>query len=179
MRTFAEGQRSIEESAATPLQTAIGKWLGVLALYSMMLLITLVDVALLAVYGRPEWGWVAGGYLGLLLFGAAFVSLAHVLSAFTRSALIAGMLTFTVSLLFWTIREIVAFAPPAVSLAVSDLSLLDRFDDFAKGVIDIGNLLYYASLVALGLMLTAAVLRTRPITLHLNTPPVAEEPAEA
>jgi ABC-2 type transport system permease protein len=131
----------------------------------------------LSLYGRPEWGWVAGGYLGLLLFGAAFVSLALVLSALARNALVAGMLTFTASLLFWTIHEIVAYAPPAVRLAVGDLSLLDRYDDFAKGVIDTGNLLYYASIVVLGMVLTTAVLRARHTSLSAAR--VLEGPAEA
>jgi hypothetical protein len=87
------------------------------------------------------------------------------------------MLTLTASLLFWTISQIAAGAPPAVRLAVGDLSLLDRFDDFAKGVIDTGNLLYYASLIVLGLVLTAAILRTRHSTPSAGR--VFEEPVEA
>jgi ABC-2 type transport system permease protein len=177
MRAFAGREQSLHGSVHADLQLVVGHWLGVLALYVVMLLITAIDVAVLSIYGRPEWGWIAGGYLGLLLLGAAFASLALVLSALARSALIAGMLTCAASLLFWTVHEIVAYAPPAVRLAVGDLSLLDRYDDFAKGVIDTGNVLYYTSVVVLGMVLTTLILRARhssPSAAH-----ALEGPADA
>ena len=42
--------------------------------YAVMLIVTLVDVAALFAFGRPEWRWLAASYLGLLLIGSALAA---------------------------------------------------------------------------------------------------------
>ena len=80
MRTYAEEKRSgtmelLLTSPITDLQIILGKFLGALALFAAMLAVTLVHMAVLFVYGNPEWKPIATGYLGLLLMGGSFLSL--------------------------------------------------------------------------------------------------------
>ena len=155
---FARARLSNVVAAATDYQVAMGTFLAAMAFYASALLVTLVDVGALFVYGRPEWQWIAAGYLGLLLMGGAFISLALLLSSVARDRVAAVMLTLTVSLTLWAVAEVAAIAPPALRSALGDLSLLGRFDDFARGIIDTGSLFYYLSVTVFALVLTVAAL---------------------
>jgi len=80
MRSYAEEKRSgtIELLLTSPLsdfQIIMGKFLGAMALYTLMLALTLVHIGILFWYSDPEWGPVLSGYLGLFLMGGAFISI--------------------------------------------------------------------------------------------------------
>jgi ABC-2 type transport system permease protein len=160
MRTYAEEKRSgtmelLLTSPLTDLQIILGKFLGALALYASMLAVTLPYVAVLFVYGNPEWKPLATAYLGLLLLGGCFISVGMLISSFTRNQIVAGMLTFGVFLLLWVIDWIGSFAGPTGEQILTYLSITQHFDDFAKGVIDTKHLIYYVSFITFGLFLTA------------------------
>jgi ABC-2 type transport system permease protein len=120
-----------------------------------MLAVTLIHVAILFVYGSPEWKPIASGYLGLLLLGGCFISVGLLVSSLTRNQIIAGMITFGLFLVLWVIDWIGSFGGPTVEKIVSYLSITGHFDDFAKGVIDTTHLVYYLSFITFGLFLTA------------------------
>jgi ABC-2 type transport system permease protein len=160
MRTYAEEKRSgtielLLTSPLTDLQIILGKFLGAMALYASMLLVTLLYVAVLFVYGNPEWKPIATAYLGLLLLGGCFISVGMLISSFTRNQIVAGMLTFGVFLLLWVIDWIGSFLGPSGEKIVTYLSITRHFEDFAKGVIDTAHLVYYVSFITFGLFLTA------------------------
>src|SRR5207245_5641663 len=78
MRTYAEEKRSgtIELLLTSPwsdFQLIMGKFLGAMALYGLMLAVTMVHIALLFVYGRPELKPILKAYLGMLLVGGCFI----------------------------------------------------------------------------------------------------------
>ena len=159
MRTYSEEKRSgtIELLLTSPLtdfQIIMGKFLGALTLYIVMLLVTLVHVAVLFRYGQPEWQSIASGYLGLLLMGGTFISVGLFLSSTTKNQIVAGMLTFGVLLLLWIVSWFSDSAPPTVAAVLRYLSITEHFDDFAKGIIDTTHLVYYLSFIAFGLFLT-------------------------
>jgi len=160
MRTYAEEKRSgtmelLLTSPLTDLQIILGKFLGALTLYSSMLAVTLLYVGVLFVFGNPEWKPIVTAYLGLLLFGGAFISVGMLISSFTRNQIVAGMITFGVFLLLWVIDWLGNFAGPAAEPIINYLSITQHFDDFAKGVIDTKHLIYYVSFITFGLFLTA------------------------
>jgi ABC-2 type transport system permease protein len=160
MRTYSEEKRSgtielLLTSPVTDLQIILGKFLGAMALYASMLLVTLLYVAVLFVYGTPEWKPIATAYLGLLLLGGCFISVGMLISSFTRNQIVAGMLTFGVFLLLWVIDWIGSFLGPSGEKIVTYLSITRHFEDFAKGVIDTAHLVYYVSFITFGLFLTA------------------------
>jgi len=161
MRTYAEEKRSgtIELLLSSPLtgvQIIIGKFLGVVTLFTVMLAVTLIHVAILFMYGEPELGPILSGYLGLWLMGGAFISIGLLISSITKNQMVAGMGTFFVLLLLWVISWI---GDPASGSTTTQLlgylSILDHFEDFSKGVIDTKHLAYYLSVITFGLFLTA------------------------
>jgi len=160
MRTYSEEKRSgtmelLLTSPVTDLQIIVGKFLGAMALYVAMLLVTALYVSLLFFYGSPEWRPVLTGYLGLLLLGGCFVSVGLLVSSMTRNQIVAGMATFGVFLMLWVISWIADFSGPMTRTVVSYLSITEHFDDFAKGIIDTKHLVYYLSFITFGLFLTA------------------------
>jgi ABC-2 type transport system permease protein len=160
MRTYSEEKRSgtmelLLTSPLTDLQIILGKFVGALTLYASMLAVTLLYVGVLFVFGNPEWKPIATAYLGLLLFGGAFISIGMLISSFTKNQIVAGMITFGVFLLLWVIDWLGSFAGPAAEPIINYLSITQHFDDFAKGVIDTKHLIYYVSFITFGLFLTA------------------------
>ena len=159
MRTYSEEKRSgtielLLTSPVTDIEIVLGKFLGAMALYGAMLAITIVHLGVLFLAGRPEWKPIVTAYLGFVLFGGCFVSLGLFVSSLSKNQIVAGTVTFAVFLLLWIISWIGSVSPDMAKLT-SYLSIIEHFDDFAKGVIDTSHLIYYVSFIIFGLFLTA------------------------
>ena len=161
MRTYSEEKRSgtmelLLTSPVTDFQIVLGKFFGALALYSVMLLVTLLHLGALYFYGgRPEWKPIVTSYLGLLLLGGCFIAVGLFISSLTKNQIVAGMVTFAVFLLLWIITWMGNFFGPTGEKLTTYLSIIDHFDDFGKGVVDTTHLIYYLCFITFGLFLTA------------------------
>ncbi len=160
MRTYSEEKRTgtielLLTSPVSDLQIMLGKFLGAMALYGVMLAVTLVLVALLFAYGNPQLLPIASGYLGLLLLGGCMMAVGMFYSSLTKNQIIAALLTFVTLLLLWVIDWMTSFASPGVGTVLNYLSITSHLDDFAKGVIDTKHVIYYLSFITFGLFLTA------------------------
>jgi gliding motility-associated transport system permease protein len=160
MRTYAEERRSgtIELLLTSPLsdfQIIMGKFLGALGLFAVMVAITLVHNGVLFIYGRPEWKPILTSYLGLMLLGGSFLSVGLFISTLTTNQIVAYIVTFSAFLLLWVISWIGSFSSGMFTDVTAYLSIIEHFDDFTKGVIDTTHVIYYLSLITFGLFLTA------------------------
>jgi len=125
-----------------------------MALYCAMLAVTLFHLAVLYMYGRPEWKPILTSYVGLLLFGGSFVALGLFVSSLSKNQIVAGAVTFALSLMLWIITWL-NFGASASDKVLGYLSIIDHLDDFSKGVIDTTHVIYYLSFITFGLFLTA------------------------
>jgi ABC-2 type transport system permease protein len=160
MRTYSEEKRSgtIELLLTSPLtdfEIIMGKFLGAMTLYAVMLAVTLIHIGVLFVYGSPEWKPIVTAYLGLFLLGGCFISVGLFISSLTKNQIVAGMVTFGVFLMLWVITWIGSFSGPTIDKLTQYLSIIDHLDDFGKGVVDTTHLIYYVSFITFGLFLTA------------------------
>ena len=160
MRTYSEEKRSgtielLLTAPLTDLQIILGKFLGAMALFVVMLLVTLPHMAIVFALGTPEWLPVASGYLGVLLMGGCFISAGLLISSLTSNQIVAGMITFAVFLMLWVINWIASFVGPTTQSVLNYLSITDHLDDFTRGIIDTKHLVYYLSFIIFGLFLTA------------------------
>ena len=144
----------LQPSPATNLQMVLATFVGTLTIYAVMLLASMALVAVLFVYGAPEWGSIASGYLGLVLTGAAFSSAALFISSLATSAVAAGVATFAISLMLVAATWLARSGMPGAQPVFRYLSVGERLDDFAKGVVDTGHVVSCLTIVALGLFLT-------------------------
>jgi ABC-2 type transport system permease protein len=160
MRTYSEEKRSgtielLLTSPVTDVQIIVGKFLGAMTLYAAMLAITMIHMGLLFSYGNPELKVVVTGYLGLLLMGGCFISIGLLISSWTKNQVVSGITTWGVFLMLWVINWPASFAGPTTQNILNYLSITDHFDDFTKGILDTKHLVYYFSVMAFGLFLTA------------------------
>jgi ABC-2 type transport system permease protein len=160
MRTYSEEKRSgtielLLTSPVTDVQIIVGKFLGALGLYVAMLLVTVVYIAILFVYGNPEWRPLVASYLGLLLMGGAFLSIGLLISSTTNNQIVAGIISFVVFLMLWIVGWFAESSGPVIGDITKYLSITEHFDDFSKGIIDTKHVIYYLSLITFGLFLTA------------------------
>jgi ABC-2 type transport system permease protein len=160
MRTYSEEKRSgtielLLTSPVTDLEIIVGKFLGALALYGAMLLVTMVYIAVLFRIGNPEWRPIIAGYLGLLLMGGCFLATGLFISSLTKNQIVAGFLTFATFLMFWIINWMGESSGPTTRDILNYLSITEHFDDFSRGIIDTKHVIYYLSFITFGLFLTA------------------------
>jgi ABC-2 type transport system permease protein len=165
MRVFAEEKRSgtIELLLTSPLHDAevvIGKWLAALGLYAMLMLISLVDIAFLFAYGKPDWKPMLAGYLGLILQAGALLALGTFLSSLTKNQIVAGITTFAVCLLLWVFEWVGGYETASWAKVMTYMSVVSHFEPFAKGVIDSKDAVYFLSLIFLGLFLSVRSLES-------------------
>ena len=160
MRSYSEEKRSgtielLLTSPVTDWQIILGKFFGALALYAVMLAVTLIHIGDLFIYGNPEWKPIATTYLGLLLFGGCFISVGLLISSLTKNQIVAFTASFGVFLLLWIIDWMATFSGPTMSAILTYLSIIGHLEDFTKGVLDTTHLIYYFSFITFGLFLTA------------------------
>lgn len=159
MRTYAEEKRSgtfelLLTSPLTDTQIVLGKFIGALAVFALMLLVSALNLALLFLWGDPEWKQLLTSYLGLFLMGASFIALGLFLSSLTRSQVVAGAATFAIALLLWIVSWFGENTGEMGRAITSFLSVIEHYEDFSKGVIDTKHVVYYLSFIAFGLYLT-------------------------
>jgi ABC-2 type transport system permease protein len=166
MRLFAEERRSgtIELLLTYPVRDGavlIAKYLAALALYALMLALTLLYPAVVMYFTRLEWGPLLSGYLGLLLMGATFLAVGIFASSLTENQIVASITTFGILLFLWVIGWSAEYVGGPWGRVLSHLSLLDHFDTFARGVLDTKDVIYYVDVCVVALFLTLRSLEAR------------------
>ncbi|HYO96698.1 MAG TPA: ABC transporter permease subunit [Polyangiaceae bacterium] len=163
MRCFAEERRSgtIESLLTAPVSAhavVLAKYSAVLATYMIMWAPTLLYVIILRKTGSVDFQVVATSYAGLLGVGASYLAIGTLMSAMTRSQLVALLLTVFVvfGLFLMGIGEYV-FEEGLFRDLCAHVSMASQMEDFSKGVVDLRRIVFDFSVVALCLFLTVRV----------------------
>ncbi len=159
MRAFAEEKRNgtyelLLTSPLTVTEIVLGKFLGCLFFISVMILLTGVYPAILFLYGNPELGILASGYLGLYLLGVTFISVGLLTSSLTENQIVAAVTCFVILLLLYVLSWPAETTGTALGAALKYLSVIEHFSEMVKGLIDTKNLVYFLTVIFLSLFLT-------------------------
>jgi ABC-2 type transport system permease protein len=160
MRLVAEEKRTgtIELLLTSPIrdiEIILGKWLGALLLYMCVLGMSVINIAMLFMWGKPDLKPVLVAYLGLLLQGACLLAIGTFVSTTTRNQIVAGGVTFFVSLLLWLLSWFTAFESTVLSKVINYLSIVTHMENFSKGVVDTKDVVFYLSMIFFSLFLTS------------------------
>lgn len=167
MRLFAEERQSgtlvlLYTSPLREAQIVVGKFVSAFVVLSVITLLSLYLPALIFVNGKVSLGHIAGGYLGLVCVGAATLSLGVLASAMAKNQLMAGVLAAVfifVLFLTWALSRVV---DPPLGTIVSHFSLYERhFFPFMRGLVQLSDLVYYASVVYLALLAATRVVQSQ------------------
>ncbi|MBN1267564.1 MAG: Gldg family protein [Anaerolineales bacterium] len=168
MRQWSEEQRSgtMEVLLTLPVrlvELVIGKFLAVVALVALALVLTLFLPISVSILGNLDWGPVIGGYIASILMASAYAAIGLYLSSKTDNQIVAFIATALVSGLFYGIGSslLVDFFPNSVARILEAIGTGSRFSSIERGVIDLGDLLYYLSLTGIFLALNIRALEVR------------------
>jgi len=163
MRVFAEEKRSgtIEALLTAPVTAAavvVGKYAAVATTYVAMWTPTVLYALILRHTGQVDWPVVGTSYLGVLGVGFGYLSIGTLMSAMTRSQLVAGILTSVVlfGLFIFGIGEYI-FEPGLLRDVCAHVSVFTQMEELSKGILDLRRPVFQATLVLLPLFVTVRV----------------------
>ena len=159
MRMWAEERKSgtIELLMTLPLslkQVVIGKYLAAVIFASITLALTFPFWITVNYLGDPDNGIIFAGYVGSLLMAAGFLAVGSFISALTKNQVVAFVITTAVCfVLIASGAPIVlgffsGWAPKIIVEFIASLSFLTHFADVSKGVLDLRDVIYFLSLIA-------------------------------
>ena len=159
MRAFAEERKNgtyelLLTSPLTVNEIVMGKFVGAVFFIFVMVLLTGIYPAILVLYGNPEIGVLASGYLGLFLLAVVFVAVGLFTSSLTENQIVAAVTCFVVLLLLYVLSWPAETTGARFGELLKYLSVVEHFSDMTKGLIDTETLVYYLTLITLSLFLT-------------------------
>lgn len=160
MRLLAEEKRNgtIELLLTSPIQDLsiiLGKWLGAMLLYLFVIGMSVPSIALLFIWGKPDWRPVVAAYLGLLLQGGCLLAIGTLISAMTSNQIVAGGAAFFVSLVLYMLSWFTEFDSTTRSKVLNYISIVPHMENFSKGILDLKDAVFYVTFIFLALFLTA------------------------
>ena len=171
MRLWAEERRlgTIEMLLTLPItrtEAVVGKFIAAWLFCVVALALTFPLVITVNILGRPDNGVIATSYLGGILVAGAFLAIGAAVSAATKNQVIAFVLALAVCFVFAAAGSsivtdfLTANAPGLVEL-FRRIGVLERFQSFTRGVIQLRDLIYFASFILFWLFVNVLVVEQR------------------
>ena len=167
MRLIAEEKKTgtiemLLTKAVTDRQVIIGKYLATLLLISIALAFTLPYVITISRLGNLDAGGTICGYLALLLISAANTSIGIFTSSITSNQIVAFLSALFIGLFFHIIFQVIAAGMTGfIGQVINSLSVTVHFESLSRGVVDSKDIVYFGSIIFLGLFLTEVSLAKR------------------
>ncbi len=165
MGVFAEEKKrgTIEllfTSPVTHLQLILGKFTALVLLLLVMLVPTILNSLLLYYLSEPTppLAPMLVGYLGAFLLGGTLLAVGLFVSSLTENQIIAAVITFGIFFVLWLIDASAGTGTTLINETMRYLSILNHYQDFTIGILDSQHLVFYLSLIFLGLFLTSVSL---------------------
>lgn len=150
MRSFAEEKRmrTVEllfTYPVTDFEIVWGKFIALVGIFEILFLPSLIYLGVLGwLGGEVDWGVVLAGYLGFWLLGNAYLSLGLFISSLTESQVGSAVVTFACLILLWMFDWLSGVTDGTLSQGLRFLSPLQHYREFARGIIDLSNVVYFA-----------------------------------
>ncbi len=166
MRLISEEKKShtielLLTSPVSPVEIIAGKFLACFVLYLALIVLTLQYPMILSAYSTEfDMGPVYSGYIGLILLGAAFISMGLFASTLTENQIIAAMISFGGLILFWIFGWAKHIFDNLFGELLGSLSIFDRYAEFLRGIVDSGNVIFFLVFTLTWLFLATRVLES-------------------
>lgn len=152
-------------SPVSIMKIVLAKYFAALWVFGITLLLTFIYPIIFRIFGVPATGEVWGTYLGFLLLWGAFIAIGLFISSLTESQMIAAIVTFGVLLIVFYMNGLAAnISTPVLQKLVRWFSLMDRYNDFRNGLLNIENIVYYISFIVVFIFLTVQVIKRRQVS---------------
>ncbi len=166
MRLLSEEQKlgTIELLLTSPVrdwEVVIGKYSASLVFLISLLAMTLYYPVLLFLFANPDPGPIYSGYLGLILYGAAALSIGILTSTLTSNQIVAFIVSAGILLLLFFGANGADVVEGIWSTLITEVSMSSHFADFDRGVVDTKHIVYFLSATAFFLFLSIRALESR------------------
>ncbi len=169
MRLLAEEKSSgtMELLITMPVgdwQVVLTKFFAAFSLLFLMVLFTLPLAITIAKMGDLDWGVTMGAYAGLLLMGTCYMSIGLLASSWFKSQVIAFIIAVTICLVFMGLGhdKVTKYLPHSLTTVLQQIfGLAYHFKNFAKGIIDLRDIIYYSSIATCCLLLAGQSVQAR------------------
>lgn len=167
MKMIAEENRAgtielLITKAVTDGQIVAGKFLACLLLVIIALVCTLPYYITISQLGNIDDGGVIGGYFGLILLSAAYISIGLFASSLTTNQIVAFLLALFISVFFHLLFDVIGSTMTgALGSIFTYLSTRSHFESLSRGVVDSRDMVFFFSIIVLGLLLSQVMLSKR------------------
>ncbi len=173
MRLWSEEKKmgTLELLMTVPMRSheiVIGKYLAGLSILCITLLLTFMVPVTVAVAGDPDWGKIVTGYIGAFFAGALLLAIGAFVSATTENQIVALMVTSVLGVMLMALGiEYVGvevnnfFGGLKVGDFLAYFSPLTHFDNLERGILDLRDVVYFASMTVLALLLNHIAVERR------------------
>jgi ABC-2 type transport system permease protein len=170
MRLWSEERRlgTLELLLTMPVttwQAIIGKFLASWVFLLLALALTFPVWITVNWLGDPDNGVIVAGYAGSALLAASYLAVSCMTSAMTRNQVISFIVSVVICLFlllagYTPVTDfLVKWASPVVVQTVAAFSVMTHFENFQRGVVDLRDIVYFASVVGFALFATGVIIR--------------------
>lgn len=170
MRLFAEERRSgtmelLLTRPITDFRLVFAKFMAAFTLVAFTLVPTLVYFVSVWQLGNPsgniDTGSTWGAYAGLFFLAAIYVSIGLFASAVSDNQIVSFILAITLSFIFFTGFEFIGVSgiPYNLEKVLTWFSINDHYLSVSRGVIDLRDVIYFAGMSMVFLLLTTILVR--------------------
>lgn len=167
MRSMSDDQKNKTDQALLTAPVGVtsivlGKFFACSFVFFAASTIGLLPAVAMSFFSSPAWGEIIGNYLGTLLYGGAMISIGVFISSLTVSQIIAAIGTFVVAVFLMFIDGLAsAISNETVQSVVGWLSFNTRYSTFTKGIFSVSAAVFFLSVMAVFIFLTARRLESR------------------
>ena len=172
MRLWSEERRlgTMELLLTMPIttwQAIVGKFLASWVFLGLALVLTFPVWITVNWLGGPDNGVIVAGYLGSLFLAGAYLAISCMTSALTRNQVISFILSVVICLFlilagYTPVTDLLTrFASPVVVDVIASFSVMTHFEGFQRGVIDLRDFLFFASVIGFALFTTGVIIRSQ------------------
>ena len=167
MRLFSEEYKQKTDQLLLTSPNSIfgivfGKFFAALAMFSVVILFSLLYLVIIAAYGQPNVKQVLANYIAIYCAAAAFISIGLFLSSLTENQLISAVLALAVFLgLYLVDYSGIGYNNIIINNFLYAISMFRRYENISRGVLAINDLIYYISVAAIFLFLTTRVIEKK------------------
>lgn len=172
MRLWSEERRlgTLELLLTMPIttwQAIVGKFLASWLFLGLALALTFPVMITVNWLGDPDNGVIIAGYVGSFLLAGAYLAVSCATSAMTRNQVISFILSVMVCLFlilagYTPVTDLLSrFASPLVVQIIAAFSVMTHFEAFQRGVLDLRDFVFFASVMLFALFTTGVIIRNQ------------------
>jgi len=166
MKIFSEEKQmgTMEFLLTTPtknMEIVLGKYLGSLLFFSFMMALTLPYYFIIEFFSRPDRMAILTGYIGIWLEGALFISIGVMVSSWTKSQIVAAILTYLFLFMLYFSLLLDKYTSGIIQVFFKYLNVMTHSENFIVGLLSLSDMIYFFSGILFCLIITRISIDTK------------------